>query len=594
MAMVVLNIWLLLCSLPFLYITYIALNRTHRLFINYRAAQKFGIPIKILPFNRQDNVWLFTWRYFYRLIKALPFGLGSWIDYSFHGWNVNIRFKPHEDLGDVFCFVTPNQNEITFIDPLAGLELEAKYKTWHKPQQHYHIFDLYGRNLLTANGDEWQRHRKITSPAFREVNYKLVWNEALQQAGKMFRIARQRSQGQGHNLMEDVRNDCIIMAMHVLSAVGFGHRYDFETGLRQIPPGHRVSFSATMWFIFTRFLRIVAFRHVKLPPALTPRWLQDIKVHLDEFKQYMDEAIYRQRKSGQSHLGSGADLINAFIQANEVAKSEDKNLLTPAGKRSYLSDSELYGNMFILNLTGFEPPANAAMHVLPFLAAHREVQDWAGEEVDAVIGEVGTLEYEEVFPRLLRCQAVLVCFSTFDASTHLLTHPQQYETLRFWGPLGDTTRICLNEPQVLSVGGRDLLIPPGVHVNWDFAGSQTDPRWWGQDAMEWRPQRWISVDRVTGCEGFGAPSGEGEMAFNAWSGGPRACPGKKFSQVEIVAMIATLLRSYRLKPMTVPGTKMRTEEDARRELLSVTNDLELPIRVKAERLRDTGIVFLDR
>lgn len=401
--MAMLGIFFLICSLPVLWI---AILRTYGLWINYLEARKFGIPIKILLFNRQDDIWLFVWRYFYPFFKALPFNLGSWIDYSFHGWNVAIRFRKHEDLGDVFVLVTPNQNEIVTTDPVAGLELESKYKTWYKPQHHYHIFDLFGKNLLTVNGDEWQRHRKITSPAFREVNYRLVWNESLRQAKQMFQIARARSQGNSY--MEDIKNDSIIFAMHVLSAVGFGHVYEFDGGLRKIPPGHVVSFSATMWFIFTKFLRIVMFRNLSLPPWLTPGWLLDIQNHLNEFRQYMEEAIEKQRLAGPAPVGSGADIVSALISANEVMKNEEKSILTPAGKRSYLNDNELYGNMFILNLVGFEPPANAAMHVLPFLASYREVQDWAGDEVDAVLGNSDCLEYEEVFPRLVRCQALLV------------------------------------------------------------------------------------------------------------------------------------------------------------------------------------------
>jgi len=394
----------LFCSLPILWISVL---RTYGLWVNYLEARKFGIPIKIVLFNRQDDIWHFFWRYFHPLFKALPFNLGSWVDYSFHGWNVARRFRPHEDLGDVFVVVTPNQNEIVTTDPVAGFELESKYKTWYKPQHHYHIFDLFGKNLLTVNGDEWQRHRKITSPAFREVNYRLVWNESLRQAKQMFHIARNRPQGQ--NYMEDIKNDSIIFAMHVLSAVGFGHVYDFDGGLRKIPPGHAVSFAATMLFIFTKLVNIDMFHKLSLPPWLTPGWLLDIQNHMKEFRQYMDEAIEKQRQAGPGPVGSGADIVSALISANEVVKNEEKSILTPAGKRSYLNDNELYGNMFILNLVGFEPPANAAMHVIPFLAAYREVQDWAGEEVDAVVGKLDDLEYEDVFPRLVRCQAVLVC-----------------------------------------------------------------------------------------------------------------------------------------------------------------------------------------
>jgi cytochrome P450 len=152
----------------------------------------------------------------------------------------------------------------------------------------------------------------------------------------------------------------------------------------------------------------------------------------------------------------------------------------------------------------------------------------------------------------------------------------------------------MNEPQPLQVGEHHLLIPPKVYVNWDFAGAQTDPRRWGPDAMEYRPQRWIHTDPHTGQEVLEAPSTAAEAAFNPWSGGPRVCPGKKFSQVEIVAMTATLLKSYSVKPMVVPGKLVASETDAQRELMRVMNDLELPRRSKTERFREVGVVFSPR
>jgi cytochrome P450 len=60
--------------------------------------------------------------------------------------------------------------------------------------------------------------------------------------------------------------------------------------------------------------------------------------------------------------------------------------------------------------------------------------------------------------------------------------------------------------------------------------------------------------------------------FMPWSDGPRACPGKKFAQVEFVAVIVTILRDYRLRP---PVMNRETEEDARRRILDVVKDSRL-------------------
>lgn len=590
-------------------------KRVHGLIINYQKARKLQIPIKIIPFNRQDDLWLLVWRQFYTPIRALlPTTLSSWLDYSHHGWNVHIRLRPHlKTPGDLFVLVTPNENEIVFTDPTAGMELESKYKTWMKPQHHYHIFNIFGRNLLTVNGDEWQRHRKISSPAFfRDATHELVWNESRRQASQMFATAARR----GVNSMETVKDDGIIFAMHVLADSVFGHQYDFDSGLRKAPLGHAVSFSAVMYFIFSHFLRVVMWRNHtdSLPAALTPRWLADIKLHMDEFRKYAREAIEAQRGNSMtatgavpsSGVGSGAEVVSTFVRANEKSKSDDKARNTPAGKRSYLDDDELLGNMFIFNLVGFEPPAGAVMHVIPYLAAHSDVQEWLAEEVDAVVGDPSDMDYNTAFPKLVRCLSIVV--SLIPVRLHAckvvvlapfspdckLTVVRQYETLRFWGPLGDTTRICVSRSEILTVGSHTLAIPPRTYVNWDFAGAQTDKRVWGADTLEWRPQRWIHIDAATGQEVLKAPNPKAQLAFNAWSGGPRVCPGKMFSQVELVALIAVLVRGYTLTPVGLGSKQHLDAEGARSEMLSVVNDLELPYRAKGERLKDVGVAFEKR
>lgn len=42
-------------------------------------------------------------------------------------------------------------------------------------------------------------------------------------------------------------------------------------------------------------------------------------------------------------------------------------------------------------------------------------------------------------------------------------------------------------------------------------------------------------------------------SFIAWSEGIRNCPGKKFSQVEFVAAMATLFREWRVDPVPEPS-----------------------------------------
>lgn len=57
--------------------------------------------------------------------------------------------------------------------------------------------------------------------------------------------------------------------------------------------------------------------------------------------------------------------------------------------------------------------------------------------------------------------------------------------------------------------------------------------------------------------------------FIPWADGPRECVGRKFSQVEFVAVLAKLFRHYRVRPVVENG---EDEADGRRVLARMVDD----------------------
>ena len=99
----------------------------------------------------------------------------------------------------------------------------------------------------------------------------------------------------------------------------------------------------------------------------------------------------------------------------------------------------------------------------------------------------------------------------------------------------------------------------------------THPRHWGADSLLWRPSRWIVSDRVGLKAGLDAETlfVPAQGTYFPWSDGQRNCPGKKFSQVEFVAVIATLLHEHRVKVERKVG---ESEEQAQRRVLETVDD----------------------
>lgn len=132
-----------------------------------------------------------------------------------------------------------------------------------------------------------------------------------------------------------------------------------------------------------------------------------------------------------------------------------------------------------------------------------------------------------------------------------------------------------DQDQHLTINNKNHLIPAKTLVLPNSVALHTHPRYWGQDALLWRPSRWIvpSTERsnvinleVSDEEILRVPT---QGTFVPWSEGARICPGKKFAQVEFVAVIATLFRTHHVNPVLQSGESVG---HARQRILNMVMD----------------------
>lgn len=153
------------------------------------------------------------------------------------------------------------------------------------------------------------------------------------------------------------------------------------------------------------------------------------------------------------------------------------------------------------------------------------------------------------------------------------------------------SRFATGRGQSLRIGDRDLFVPKDVYVSTNFFGIHSDPRFWGPTNLEWKPERWVVKDPETGVESIRTPTG---ATFLGWSYGPRVCPGRKFSQVEFVAVLATLLHKFRLKPWAIPERGLESEDDARKALMDAVNASKFSLTTKMASPEKAGLVIVPR
>ena len=98
------------------------------------------------------------------------------------------------------------------------------------------------------------------------------------------------------------------------------------------------------------------------------------------------------------------------------------------------------------------------------------------------------------------------------------------------------------------------MIPAGTSVHCSIPALHSHPKYWGPDPLAWNPKQHISVSNnetdVFAAEVLAADTSE---HFMPWAWGQRVCPGKRFSQVELVAVLAALFREWRVEVVPEQG-----------------------------------------
>lgn len=214
--------------------------------------------------------------------------------------------------------------------------------------------------------------------------------------------------------------------------------------------------------------------------------------------------------------------------------------------------------VFVFNFAGHDTTAHTLTFATFFLAANPDVQDWVSEEINHVMGNRRPEDWVySDFTSLKRCLAVM------------------YETLRLYTPVPTSKIVGGQEPQPLIVAGNTLMLAPGTMIVPSYSSLQTDPRYWGEDSLEWRPSRFIKASPSGSLddEEFITPA---RGTFLAWSWGARDCVGRKFSQVEFVAVMATLFRKHRVH-IALRGSKRETPELGRKRLLDQIEKDSAPV-----------------
>jgi len=185
-----------------------------------------------------------------------------------------------------------------------------------------------------------------------------------------------------------------------------------------------------------------------------------------------------------------------------------------------LTDEEVYDQIVEFIVAGSDTTSWSTSFAMILLGQNQDKLDKLVQELVEAIPEMSPdhLPDHKILKRLPYLNAVV------------------NETLRLW-PVGlEAGSYRLTDKDIMLKG---YLIPKGTVLMASYYYMHLSEEYWGEDAKEFVPERWLDKTRVP------------KDGFYPFSAGSRNCIGQNFALLEMRLIIASLVRRYRI--LDIPG-----------------------------------------
>ncbi|KAG8885929.1 Exopolyphosphatase [Tulasnella sp. 332] len=459
-------------------------------------------------------------------------------DYERFGWDV------------IPCIYWLSSKRRFFISDASIIQrIAASRPDFPKPLEMFRVFEMFGQSVLTVAGADWSRHKKMTSPAFSESNLRYIWDQTIRIIENMF-DSDWSSQGD-QVVLEDVTKTMTEISMLVIMAGGFGQADNWIRDPKPVP-GHLLTFRQALWDV-----------SAELPlRALLPQWVwgskadqdcltvggpagrgwlgkrvQHLAVAYSELAKYMREMLIEELADSPSNKPRH-ERVSIF--SNLVAAMDIDMESAGRGK------SDLFGNMFTFLFAGFETTAHVAAYAFGLLGLDQEEQQLLYDHIESEYADAGKLNralavaYEalRLYPAAPSLQMISRNDTTFTVNAAMTEE--------------DTKRDDSGRKEAKKT---NVFIPAGSEVISDVAAVHHNPRYW-KDPYSFKPERFLDPNWP-------------KEAFLPFSTGSRMCMGRRFAEVEVTAIIALIIRKYKVSidPVIFPDIAGETKLQRRERLL---------------------------
>ncbi|KAL9273891.1 Cytochrome P450 CYP72A219-like protein [Drosera capensis] len=395
---------------------------------------------------------------------------------------------------------------IVFIcEPELIREVLNNMNVFQKPKSNP-LTALLTPGFILYDGERWSRHRKLVNPAFHMEKLKLMMPAFYTSCEELLHKWEKLVPETGSCEL-DVWSDLTTLTADVLSRAAFSS--SFEEGrkifiLLKEQSSLIVKISQSVYIPGWRFV-----------PTRTNRRLMKV----DREIKYLLKGIIQDRKHDMD-VGNPAkdDLLSILMESSfkELHSHGNGN-----NRHVKLTVDEVVDDCKLFYFAGQETTSLLLSWIMILLGKHQDWQERAREEILATFGKD-----KPTFDGLNLLKIITMIVN---------------EALRLYPPVPSLGRSVEHS---INVGS--FTIPAGAMVSLMFVLAHHDPKIWGEDALEFNPERFSDgISHAT----------HGSNGFFPFGWGPRICIGQNFAMNETKLALTMILQrfSFELSPSYAHG-----------------------------------------
>lgn len=443
----------------------------------------------------------------------------------------------HEKFGEIVQIFWMWRQQISISNyAMARQILVTNQKNYEKFPPNSLIQRLFGKSVLTNNGEDWKRHRLLLNEVFSQKTIASFHDVFVDYSEQLAHKWQGYIDRYGESTKLDIYPELLALFLDIVGKISIGKDFaalegeadEFLNHLKYI-----VQQSTRPLHQFTKWWKYL--------PLASNRKLDKAFTEIDDFIY----TLIRQRKEISETYSS--NVLDLLLQTKD---SPETNLAP-------LTDKEVRDNLLAIIVNGHETVATSVSFSLYLLAQHPEKLARAQAEVDTIMERNGGKLTEAGLAKLDYLNCIIL------------------ETLRFCPPMAGLQRISSD---------RDVLegwsIPAGQVVGITLKPLQHNPEYFGDRAEQFHPERYLDNQPTMLSVGVAtATQSQSQCPFKrfftldredsskntkagvylplTFGDGARKCLGEHFAMYEMKVALAVLL--YRFDFQVAPNFEAELE-----------------------------------